>query len=111
MILSAFIAQAKDVTFWWKPNTEPDVLGYKIHYGPSSRSYTKVVDAGLPEIKDGVMQYTVTDIPEVATFYAVTAYDKTSESGYSNEVNFDPPPGNPIEFKINGGFTVKITPD
>jgi hypothetical protein len=30
----------------WKPNTEPDLAGYHIYYGPRSRVYTNVITVG-----------------------------------------------------------------
>ena len=37
-------ARAEQVTLAWDANTEPDLAGYKVHYGTSSGSYTSSVD-------------------------------------------------------------------
>lgn len=86
VILSPWIsdATAKQITFAWDPNTEPNLGGYRLHYGPVSRSYNSVIDVG------NQTRYTVFDLDDNQTYYfAVTAYtiNDTFESGYSNEVH------------------------
>ena len=78
---------ADPVTLQWDANTEPDLKGYKIYYGTSSRNYTHSVDVG------NVTTYQLTDLTEDQTYYiAVTAYDTDdNESGYSNEVIYTVP--------------------
>ncbi|MCH7754163.1 fibronectin type III domain-containing protein [candidate division KSB1 bacterium] len=67
----------------WQPNTEPDLDGYKIHYGNASGSYSSMVD---------VEQETshVLKLPINRTYFlAVTAYDTADNaSSYSDEVVF-----------------------
>ena len=66
----------------WDPNTEPDVAGYRVHYGTSSRTYGTPINVG------NVTTYTLNGLSPGVTYYiAVTAYDTASnESAYSNEV-------------------------
>ncbi len=70
-------------TLAWDPNQEPDLAGYKLYYGTSSRSYQQNMDVG------NLTQYTLTGLQDGVTYYfAVTAYDtEGNESGYSNEVS------------------------
>ncbi|MBN1155932.1 fibronectin type III domain-containing protein, partial [candidate division KSB1 bacterium] len=71
----------------WQGNTEPDVAGYKIHYGESPRAYSQVVDLQLKR------DYQTPELNVGKTYYfAVTAYD-TSEntSDYSTEVSVQIP--------------------
>ena len=35
---TSVVAQASDVSFRWLPNEEPNLAGYKIHYGTTSGS-------------------------------------------------------------------------
>jgi len=100
IIFLASMAMAGTATFSWLPNSEPDIAGYKIHYGPATRDYVSVAECGLPETNEnGRVECTVTDTPAENTFYAVTAYDTSgTESDFSNEVSDDAPPGPP------GGF-------
>jgi hypothetical protein len=72
------------VTLEWDPNAEPDISGYRLHYGPSSGNYRASVDVGA------VTAYTITGLDRNATYYiAATAYNAAgSESAYSNEVVF-----------------------
>ena len=72
------LSYADQVTFQWDANVEPDLAGYKLHWGPKSSQYENTVDLG------NVTEYTL-DIP-IDTYVAATAYDiRGLESGYSNE--------------------------
>jgi hypothetical protein len=66
----------------WDQNSEPDITGYKLHYGTSSRAYEHTQDAG------NSTTCTISDLSEGTTYYlAVTAYNSSgSESGFSDEV-------------------------
>ncbi|UCG07373.1 MAG: fibronectin type III domain-containing protein [Desulfobacterales bacterium] len=82
LFLLPLLAYSADVTLAWDANTEPDLDGYKVYYGTSSRNYTNSVDAG------NITEYTITGLTEGTTYYfAATAYDALdNESGYSAEV-------------------------
>jgi hypothetical protein len=75
--------KAGDVIVRWDPNTEPDLLGYKVYWGTSSRNYTDFGDA------NNDTSYRVPNLPEgVEYFFAVTAYDTAyNESDFSVEVS------------------------
>ncbi|HWB06803.1 MAG TPA: fibronectin type III domain-containing protein [Verrucomicrobiales bacterium] len=85
-----------DVTLEWDASNEPDVRGYRLHYGLVSGEYTEVIDAGnatsavVPGLTVGEIYY-----------FAVTAYDEWAmESDPSNEVVItvpEPPP--PMTFR------------
>ena len=72
-------------TLIWDPNTEPDLAGYKLHYGFSSRNYEFVVDVG------NQTTYTLTNLESDKTYYiAATAYNTVGlESNHSGEVIFN----------------------
>lgn len=72
-----------DVIVSWDPNTEADLLGYKIYYGIASRTYTDVIDVG------NFTSHTISGLQEgIEYFFAVTAYDTANnESDFSAEVN------------------------
>ena len=78
-VIAATVTQA---TLIWDPNSEPDLAGYKLHYGLASRSYDTTIDVG------NQTTYTITDLNVGETYYiAATAYNTSGlESGYSNEV-------------------------
>ena len=106
-LVAALDAHAMDGKFSWLPNQETDLAGYKIHYGSKSRKYDKTVDCGLPKTVNGRVHYIVPNIPDGVTYYAATAYDsKGNESGYSNEIKYDPAPIAPAGFK---SITVNVT--
>ncbi len=71
----------------WDPNSEPDLLGYKVYWGTSSRNYTNVKDVG------NSTTYTIANLAEgLKYFFAVTAYDTAyNESDFSVEVSYTVP--------------------
>lgn len=71
-----------DVSLAWDPNVEPDLAGYKMYYGTSSRGYTCTVDVG------NHTTCTISGLEEGNTYYfAATTYDLVgNESDYSAEV-------------------------
>src|SRR5712691_6950538 len=77
------LSSAAQVTLAWDANTDPDLAGYKLYYGTSSRSYQSSVDVG------NVTSYTLSGLLEGQTYYfAATAYNLSlNESGFSNEVS------------------------
>jgi hypothetical protein len=85
IILPQFIqnAHAADVTLAWDPNSEPDIAGYKIHYGLQSNSYSNVIDVG------NYTSCVISDLEVGSTYYfSATAYDTSGlESSHSNEVS------------------------
>lgn len=111
-LLGVVYADAHDAEFGWSPNTERDLAGYKIHYGPASRDYTEHVDVGLGEQVGGEVRAIIDPVPDVKTYFAATAYDtEGNESGYSNEVVYNPPPDNPEGFLVGAvSITMHLTP-
>jgi subtilase family serine protease len=65
----------------WNPNPEPDIAGYRTHYGTASRDYREHMDVG------NVTSATVSPLASGLTYYfAVTAYNHEGlESDFSNE--------------------------
>jgi len=94
--LLGFAAQIK---LAWDPNTEPDLAGYKVYYGPASGMYGSPIDVA------NVTTYTLTGLTQGQTYYAaVKAYDRSNnESGYSNEVSG-------IALEVTQTFTVTTSP-
>jgi hypothetical protein len=69
----------------WDPNSETNLMGYRVYWGTTSRGYDSVLDVG-----NATMAQLPT--PGVTTFYAVTAYDTDGlESDFSEEVSYVPP--------------------
>ena len=86
MLLSLYhaIVLAGQVTLSWDSNPEPNLGGYRLYYGQSSRNYTANIDVG------NQTTYTQSGLEDGVTHYfAVTAYDatRTIESGFSNEAS------------------------
>jgi len=70
MILSS---QAATVSFRWQQNSEPDLAGYKLYYGPASRTYTNHVLLGR------IGTYTMSNLVAGATYYfALAALNTTN---------------------------------
>jgi Fibronectin type III domain len=80
-MLCSFAQAAPSVTLAWDANVEPDIGGYKLHYGTSSGAYTQTIDVG------NIATATVPNLPVGTTyFFVVTAYNLDGvESLPSNE--------------------------
>src|SRR5438309_4334244 len=81
--LAPAFSSAAQITLAWDPNTEPDLAGYTLYYGTSSRSYQFSVYVG------NRTSYSLAGLLEGQIYYlAVTAYNLSGiESGFSNEVS------------------------
>jgi hypothetical protein len=75
---------ASSITVAWDATSEPEISGYRVHYGVSTETYTDTLDVGK-NTSATVSNLTV----GVTYFFAVTAYDNTTglESQPSNEVS------------------------
>ena len=81
-VLVAYPAGSETVTLAWDGASDPDVAGYRLHYGSAPRTYSFVIDVGLAN------SCSVSNInPDVPHFFAVTAYSHLgAESDYSSEI-------------------------
>jgi len=88
----ALVAVASAASITWDPNTEPDLAGYRIYWGPASRSYTNLLTVpAAPGVR-------ITNWVPVVTvgFVAVTAFSTNGlESDYSNEITVTNRPAAP----------------
>jgi len=86
LILSLYpiMAFAKDVTLAWDPNTEADLVGYRLYAREQGETY----NYNYPEWEGAVNNCTVTGFDEYESYYfVVRAVDNEgNESGDSNEV-------------------------
>ena len=97
-------AISADITLAWDPNSEEDLVGYKIYYkinssgSPYNGRNATQGDSGISvtlEEFDNSQEplFTLTGLSDDTLYYlAVTAYNDSAESGYSNEVNYLTPP-------------------
>lgn len=77
-------------SLFWDPNLEPDISGYRVYFGNSSRSYRAPIDVGKRTSFD-ISVFQDTAHFKAATYLAVTAYDLAgNESAYSAEVMVAP---------------------
>src|SRR5678815_978790 len=73
---------AGSVSLQWAQNPEPDVIGYRVHYGSSSGNYSEEVEVG------NTTAMTVQNLANGTYFFVVTAYNTVMmESQASNEVS------------------------
>ena len=115
LLATTMSAYALDVTLEWDANTEPNIGGYRIYKGTSAADVIKnaahrvgdVVPAQDTNPDPIRFRYTVTGLPNVDTWFAVTAYDTETppqESGLSNIVMAarvaPPPPAPPQNLSI-----------
>jgi hypothetical protein len=76
----------------WDPNTEASITGYNVYYGTSMTAMTTRVNAGKPATVSGRVNFQLTGLTRGTRYYfAVTAYDATTESERSQIVEFTPP--------------------
>ena len=86
LLWAAAGASAHSVTLAWDRNPEPNITGYRLYQGTSSRNYGSGVNVG------NQTRFTVNDLVEGRTHYfAVTASNPYGESGYSNELEYTAP--------------------
>ena len=94
LVVAMTIAQplhSADVRLAWDSNTEPDIAGYTVYYGQSSRSYTSSTNVGL------VTTNLITGLGPGLFYFAVTAYNTNGlESDFSNEVSYQVPTNAPL---------------
>ena len=78
---------AANVSLAWNKNPEPDVIGYRIHYGLSGGSPASVVDAG------GATNVTISGLQEGASYsFFASAYNSAGlESELSAPVSYTVP--------------------
>lgn len=81
--LFASALQAASLTLYWDANSEPDVAGYRVHYGTVTKPYSSLVEAGTPTA-------TITNLTKGVTYtFAVTAYNTAgAESDYSTPFSY-----------------------
>jgi len=82
-IVFSSVASGAEIRIAWDPNTEPDLAGYKVYWGKTSRTYEESIDVG------NVTTYVLSGLTKGETYFiAVTAYDtENNESDFSNEVS------------------------
>ena len=81
-LLCTTSALAADVSLAWDPSVSPNISGYKVYYGNSSRSYSTAITIA------NQTTYTVTGLANGTYYFAVTAFDASgNESDFSNEVS------------------------
>ena len=70
-------------TLVWDRCLDPEVIGYRLHYGNSSRDYSSIVEV------DNQTTWTLTELADgIPYFFAVTAYDRYyHQSDFSEEVS------------------------
>ena len=75
-------AIAADISLSWGPSVSPNITGYNVYLGNSSRTY------GTPISVGNQTAYTVSGLSSGAYYFAVTAIDVNgSESEFSNEIS------------------------
>jgi hypothetical protein len=76
------------ISLAWDPVTDPDLAGYKLHYGTAPNTYSSSVDVGMATQSGNAVTYTLAGLTQGQTYFiVVTAYDTSkTESLYSNEI-------------------------
>ncbi len=76
-------ATAESVILSWDPNSEPDIAGYRIHYGTAAAPYSEVVDLNATNA-------TVSNLVRGVTYtFAVSAFNSAGdESAYCEALSY-----------------------
>jgi sulfur relay (sulfurtransferase) complex TusBCD TusD component (DsrE family) len=101
---------ASSVTLAWDASTSTNIAGYRVYYGPASRTYTNTLTVG------NATSTTISNLIAGATYYfTATTYDTDNlESDFSNEVGYTnivlaPPTIALTSPANNAAFTVPAT--
>ena len=111
IVFSPYSLLAATVNLAWAPSTGPNVAGYRIYYGTSSRNYSTTVNVGnstscsLSGLTAGKKYY-----------FAATAYNSSNaESGYSSEISYTVPASSTSSSSTTSSSTTTntsgLTPD
>ncbi len=88
---------AAQVTLAWDPVTDSSLQGYRVHYGSASKNYTATINTG------NATSYAITGLGDGVTYYfAITAYNASAESAFSNEVAYTTPQACTNSLSSNG---------
>lgn len=92
--LAATIALPATITLGWDPNSEPDLLGYKLYWrNDVSATYTDSIDIPEDKLIDPLFPTFDVQVDDTKVWYfVVTAYNYLYESAFSNEVIWAAPP-------------------
>src|SRR6516165_4972693 len=76
------VKAAQSLTLAWDSSADTNVVGYRVYYGSTTRSYTNSVDVG------NATSATISGLQDGSTHYfAATAYNNIGlESAYSSEL-------------------------
>jgi hypothetical protein len=111
LLLLASSVYARDVSFAWTPNQDP-VTGYKLYYKTGSNPADPFVGTGInqgasPITIGNTSTFTVTGLSDNETYqFALTAYNASGESGYSEIVTISPLAAKNVSF----AWTPNTTP-
>ena len=80
--------QAGQVTLAWDdPNSQSTLDGYKVYYRTASTTYATQPGNPVAVVPKSTNPQATVILPDGSYSFAVTAYNSTSESGFSNEVS------------------------
>ena len=102
LVICASAIGADTVTLAWNPNTETNLVGYRVHAGTNSRQYQIRIPTGLVTTQAVAVPFSA------RWYFAVTATNAAGlESDYSNEVTWESKPVPPV---MQGEPWVRLVP-
>lgn len=91
--LLASACSAAQLSFTWSANTETNLAGYRLYYGPQSHAYTNFLQVG--RVTGATLQI------EGKQFFALSAFNTANqESGLTPELLWNPP-ATPTNFNFS----------
>ena len=86
-LMTGTAVNGHDVTFAWSENQEPDLGGYRIHFGVASRTYSQVIDVG--KATTGTASNLIAG---TKYYFALTAYNLAGlQSDFTGELVYTVP--------------------
>lgn len=115
LILISTLVNAAEIKIGWRPNSEPDIDHYILHWGDAPGNYTNHVNVPpdtVQDIEGAPMVVAPLDVdPALVTYIAVTAVNTYGlESLPSDELVYGPParPSLPVVLIIGTDGSVTV---
>lgn len=107
LIATAAAYAGQSVTLAWNANSETNLAGYRLHYGPASRQYDQTLTVNAATTTATATNLVIGE----KYFFAVTAFTVDGlESDFSNEVSFGFKPAPPANLRIQVSLQSAATP-
>lgn len=106
LVLPSPLFAGQSVTLAWNANSETNLAGYRLYWGPSNRTYTASQTVAATNTTATVTNLVIGE----RYFFAVTAFTVDGlESDFSDEVDFGFKPAKPANLRIQVSLQTAAT--